>query len=57
MVYGLRELKNKSQDNCEWVKNGDFFYYLTHTMRYDALRCAMIAHRQKLAHGHPYHKH
>ena len=28
MVYGLRELKNKSQDNSEWVKNGDFFYYL-----------------------------
>ena len=24
MVYGLRELKNKSQDNSEWVKNGDF---------------------------------
>jgi hypothetical protein len=21
MVYGLRQLKNKSRDNCEWVKN------------------------------------
>ena len=28
MVYGLRELKNKSWDNSEWVKNGDFCYYL-----------------------------
>ena len=26
MVYGLRELKNKSQDNSEWVINGEFFF-------------------------------
>ena len=43
MVYGLRELKNKSRDNCEWVKNGDFFLLfdaiIAHrcaTMRYDS---------------------
>ena len=43
MVYGLRELKNKSRDNCEWVKNGDFFLlfdaiiaHLCATMRYDS---------------------
>ena len=43
MVYGLRELKNKSRDNCKWVKNGDFFLLfdaiIAHrcaTMRYDS---------------------
>ena len=43
MVYGLRELKNKSRDNCEWVTNGDFFLLfdaiIAHrcaTMRYDS---------------------
>ena len=43
MVYGLRELKNMSRDNCEWVKNGDFFLLfdaiIAHrcaTMRYDS---------------------
>ena len=25
MVYGLRELKNKSWDNSKWVKIWDFF--------------------------------
>ena len=39
MVYGLRELKNKSQDNSEWVKNGDFFLLFD---AYDALRCATM---------------
>merc|ERR1712074_492098 len=38
MVYGLRELKNKSQDNSEWVKNGDFITFDA----YDALRCATM---------------
>ena len=27
MVYGLRELKNKSRDHSQWVKNGDFLLF------------------------------
>ena len=45
-----KSIKNRPKNGLKMVI---FFYYCDVEMRIFAHRCAMIAHRQKLPHGHP----